>query len=69
MSDRTRHIAIDVSLTEDQIQGQVGDGIGAPTPFSGWLGLIGQLDELLGGGSSTAAAGDHSLSQIDPKEQ
>lgn len=66
MSDQTMHIAIDVSLTGDQIQGQVGDGVGAPTPFSGWLGLIGQLDELLGTGSTTAGTG---LSNIEPKEQ
>lgn len=48
MSDQRLHIAIDVSLAEDQIQGEVGDGVRQPRPFSGWLGLIGALDGLLG---------------------
>ena len=84
MSDQVVHIAIDVDLGEDQIHGQVGDGVGRSTPFSGWLGLIGQLDELLGTGSTPVAAGDRvpdegesapppvaasGLSNIEPKEQ
>ncbi len=56
MSDRVLHIAIDVSLADDQIHGQVGDGVGRPIPFSGWLGLIGQLDVMLGTASTPAAA-------------
>jgi hypothetical protein len=64
MSDQTMHIAIDVNLTDDQIQGHVGDGVGTPTPFSGWLGLIGQLEELLGTGSTTT-----DVSSNEPKEQ
>jgi hypothetical protein len=59
MSDQALHIAIDVSLTDDQIQGQVGDGVGRSTHFSGWLGLIGQLDDILGTAErSTADSGD-----------
>jgi hypothetical protein len=65
MSDQVLHIAIDVSLAEDEIQGQVGDGVGRPTPFTGWLGLIGQLDEMLGSAHPpTAASGDPT-----PREQ
>jgi len=59
MSDQVLHIAIDVSMAEDEIQGQVGDGVGRPTPFSGWLELIGQLDDMLGTAEPpTAASGD-----------
>jgi hypothetical protein len=59
MSDQVLHIAIDVSLAEDEIQGQVGDGVGRPASFSGWLGLLGQLDEMLGTAEpSTAASRD-----------
>ena len=48
VSDQRLHIAIDVSLAEDQIQGQVWDGVRQPRQFSGWLGLIGELDGILG---------------------
>jgi hypothetical protein len=47
MSAQTRHIAIDVRVDGDQISGHAGDGTGQPTPFSGWLGLIGALDGLI----------------------
>jgi hypothetical protein len=59
MRDKVLHIAIDVTLAEDQIHGQVSDGAGRATLFSGWLGLIGQLDQMLGSASQpTAADGD-----------
>ena len=49
VNDQRLHIAIDVSLADDdQIHGEVGDGLRQPRPFSGWLGLIGVLDGLLG---------------------
>jgi hypothetical protein len=48
VSDQRLHIAIDVSVAEDQIQGQVRDGEGEPKQFYGWLGLIGELDSMLG---------------------
>ena len=48
MSDQRLHIAIDVSVAEDQIQGQVRDGESEPKQFHGWLGLIGELDSMLG---------------------
>ena len=47
VSDELLHIAIDVSVAEDQIQGHVSDGVGQPRQFHGWLGLIGELDGLL----------------------
>ncbi len=58
MSDQVLHMAIDVSLAEDEIQGQVDDGVGRAASFSGWLGLIGQLDEMLGTAEPPAASGD-----------
>jgi hypothetical protein len=33
---------------DDEISGQVSDGAHPGRPFSGWVGLIGVLDELLG---------------------
>jgi hypothetical protein len=48
MSDQLVHIAIDVSITGEQIRGHVCDGVQAPRTFSGWLGLIGELDGMLG---------------------
>jgi hypothetical protein len=49
------HLALDVVVTDDQIRGEVCDGVGQSKPFSGWLGLIAALDGLLG----TANATDH----------
>ena len=60
------HIAIDASLAEDQIHGQVSDGR-RQTPFRGWLELIGQLDGMLGSAfPPVAATGDR---RPRPKEQ
>jgi hypothetical protein len=47
VSDRTLHIAIDVTLVDQQIEGHVREGGRQPKPFSGWLGLIGALDGIL----------------------
>lgn len=58
VSDQRLRIAIDVSLAEDQIHGLVGDGVRQPRPFSGWLGLIGELDELLGSAPDPASEDD-----------
>jgi hypothetical protein len=49
------HLALDVVVTDDQLRGQVCDGVGQPKAFSGWLGLIAALDGLL----DTANASDH----------
>ena len=48
VSDQRLHIAIDVSVAGDQIQGHLREGEGTPRQFSGWLGLIGELDGMLG---------------------
>lgn len=55
VSAQTRHIAIDVRIDGEEISGEAGDGMGQPTPFSGWLGLIGALDELITTSHSTGA--------------
>ena len=41
------HLAIAVDFDGDEISGHASDGLAAPTPFSGWLGLMGVLDVLL----------------------
>jgi hypothetical protein len=41
------HLEIDVRFDDDGIRGEVCLGTGPPQPFSGWLGLISTLDELI----------------------
>jgi hypothetical protein len=48
VSDQVLHIEIDVSCADDELRGQVCGGVRAPSPFSGWLGLIGALDAMIG---------------------
>jgi hypothetical protein len=47
VTSQSFHLALDVVVKDDQLRGQVGDGVGQPTTFSGWLGLIAALDRLL----------------------
>jgi hypothetical protein len=54
VTTRTVHLAVDVRVDEDEISGHVGDGSGQPTPFRGWLGLLGVLDGLLAASSSAS---------------
>lgn len=48
------HVALDVVVTDDQLRGELCDGVGHPKPFSGWLGLIAALDAALGTGTASA---------------
>lgn len=48
VSDRSLHIEVDVSCTDDEFRGRVCDGVREPSAFSGWLGLIGALDAMIG---------------------
>ena len=56
MNDQVLHIAIDVSLGEDQIYRPMRDGARQQTTFCGWLGLIGRLDEMLSSASRPIVA-------------
>jgi len=47
VTSQTFHLALDVVVKDQKLRGQVGDGVGQPTAFSGWLGLIAALDRLL----------------------
>ena len=47
VTSQTFHLALDVVIKDHKLRGQVGDGVGQPTAFSGWLGLIAALDRLL----------------------
>ena len=47
VTSQSFHLALDVVVKDDQLRGQVADGVGQPKPFSGWLGLIAALDALL----------------------
>jgi hypothetical protein len=60
VGDQVLHIAVDVDCSGDEIRGEVCDGVRAPRPFSGWLGLIGALDTMMGSprlDTTTAGAG------------
>jgi hypothetical protein len=48
VSDHVLHIAIDIDRADEEIRGHMHDGVHAPKPFTGWLGLIGALDRMLG---------------------
>jgi hypothetical protein len=56
VSDQVLHIAVDINRAGDEIRGQVCDGVGAPRPFSGWLGLLGALDAMIGSPPQDRAA-------------
>ena len=56
MSAQSKHIAIDVLLTGDEISGRVGDGSEQPRTFQGWLGLLLALDGLLANTDEEPAA-------------
>ena len=45
------HLALDVVVSDDQLRGQVRDGVRQPRAFEGWLGLIAALDGLLDTGN------------------
>jgi hypothetical protein len=48
VSDQVLHIEIEVRCADDELRGRVCDGVREPSPFSGWLGLIGALDAMIG---------------------
>jgi hypothetical protein len=60
VSDQERHNAAEVDRAGEEIRGRVCDRVRAPRSFSGWLGLIGALDAMMGSprqGCATAGAG------------
>jgi hypothetical protein len=48
MNPYSLNIEMAVTVDDDEISGQVSDGADPGRPFSGWVGLIAVLDELLG---------------------
>jgi hypothetical protein len=61
------HLALDVVVKDDQPRGQVGDGVGEPRSFSGWLGLIVALDGLLGTAGATGRLAGSRDANLDDK--
>lgn len=47
MNGTTAHITIDASIDSGEIRGRISAGAGESRQFSGWLALIGALDDLL----------------------
>ena len=63
VTSQSFHLALDVVVKDDQLRGQVCDGVGQPKPFSGWLGLIAALDALLDtAGAARDQGGEHHAS-------
>jgi hypothetical protein len=61
MESRTVTISLDVRVQGDDVRGWAAAGDGHPRAFTGWLGLIGAIDALLGfppdaGGAARALA-------------
>ena len=46
MTNNTQ-ITLDLEVTDDFLSGQARNGSGPGRPFSGWLGLMAAIDELL----------------------
>ena len=46
MTNKTQ-ITLDLEVTDDFLSGQARNGSGPGRPFSGWLGLMAAIDELL----------------------
>ena len=48
MKTRTQ-ITLDLEVDDDFLSGRIRNGSGPDRPFSGWLGLMAAIDELLAG--------------------
>jgi hypothetical protein len=48
MENRTVTITLQVEVHGDEVNGRASDGAAATRDFSGWLGLVGAIDALLG---------------------
>ena len=44
---KNAQITLDLEVTDDLLSGQARNGSGHGRPFSGWLGLMAAIDELL----------------------
>ena len=44
---KNTQITLDLEVTDDFLSGQARNGSGTGRPFSGWLGLMAAIDELL----------------------
>ena len=52
--NKSTQITLDLEVNDDFLSGRIQDGSGAGRAFSGWLGLMAAIDELL----ATAGAED-----------
>jgi quercetin dioxygenase-like cupin family protein len=57
MSRRTVRVNLELQVVEDSLTGSARSGTGERRRFSGWLGLLGALDELVDG--NPVRAGEH----------
>jgi hypothetical protein len=51
-------LTLELEPTDDTFNGRAIDSAGAERRFSGWIGLVGVIDQLLGGRQSAADEDD-----------
>lgn len=62
MDRTTLTLTVEIELDDDAFKGVASDDHGTSRPFSGWLGLIASIDEMVG----AASARSHDQ-QSDPR--
>jgi hypothetical protein len=69
MDSRTVTISLQVEVDGDDVRGSArGGGADEPRVFTGWLGLIGAIDALLGFPPDAGAAARALAAQAQPRE-
>lgn len=61
MDRTTLTLTVEIELDEDAFRGIASDDRGASRQFSGWLGLIASIDDMIG--SATAGSHDQETDQ------
>ena len=57
MEDTTIKVTLELELAADSLSGRAIDATGGERRFSGWIGLVGVIDQLLGRGPSAGVEG------------
>ena len=47
MNPKTVKVSLELQVVDDSLSGSASNGTGAQRPFSGWLGLIRTIDQLV----------------------
>ena len=65
---KNAQITLDLEVTDDFLSGQARNGSGHGRPFSGWLGLMAAIDELLAEAGRKEDGQDMDSSQASQEE-